>query len=58
MVILDIGHPSIIAEVETTVELTQLVLQIIKCNINVELEKIWFPAVVYRLQLGGCFLEF
>ncbi|MCI95366.1 hypothetical protein A2U01_0116664, partial [Trifolium medium] len=37
---------SLIAEVETAVELGQLVLQITQCNINVDSEKIWFPAVV------------
>ncbi|MCI51699.1 hypothetical protein A2U01_0072943, partial [Trifolium medium] len=32
--ILDIGHPSFIAEVETAVELARLVLQISQCFIK------------------------
>ncbi|MCI29327.1 hypothetical protein A2U01_0050536, partial [Trifolium medium] len=46
MVILDTGHPSCIAEVETTVELAQLVLQVNKCNINMDPEKIQFYVIV------------
>ncbi|PNX94505.1 hypothetical protein L195_g017681 [Trifolium pratense] len=46
MAILDIGHPSRIAEVETAVDLAQLVLQISQCNINVDPEKIRFSVVV------------
>ncbi|MCI51552.1 hypothetical protein A2U01_0072796, partial [Trifolium medium] len=41
--ILDLGYPSLIAEVEKTVE---LVLQIRQCNINVNPQKIRFPMVV------------
>ncbi|MCI88729.1 hypothetical protein A2U01_0110016, partial [Trifolium medium] len=37
--LLDIGHPSFIAEVETAVELAQLMLQISHCNINVDPQK-------------------
>ncbi|MCI61076.1 hypothetical protein A2U01_0082332, partial [Trifolium medium] len=41
--ILDIGHPSFIAKLETAVELAQLVLQISQCNINVDPHRFGFP---------------
>ncbi|MCI71857.1 hypothetical protein A2U01_0093120 [Trifolium medium] len=44
--ILDIGHPFCITEVGTNVELAQLVIQISKCNINVDHKKIQFFVVV------------
>ncbi|MCI26044.1 hypothetical protein A2U01_0047235 [Trifolium medium] len=43
--ILNIGHPSCIVAVKTTVELAQLVLKILQCNINMDLEKIRFSVV-------------
>ncbi|MCI74667.1 hypothetical protein A2U01_0095931 [Trifolium medium] len=44
--LLDIDHPSFIAEVETAVKLAQLILQIIHCNINMDPQKTRFSAVV------------
>ncbi|MCI78395.1 hypothetical protein A2U01_0099665, partial [Trifolium medium] len=38
--------PSLILEVETAVDLGQLMLQITTCNVNVDSEKIWFPLIV------------
>ncbi|MCI60069.1 hypothetical protein A2U01_0081324, partial [Trifolium medium] len=42
----DLGHPSLIPEVETDVDLGQLMLQIIKCNVNIDSEKIRILLIV------------
>ncbi|MCI46519.1 hypothetical protein A2U01_0067759, partial [Trifolium medium] len=40
------GHPSLIPEVETAIDLGQLMLQINECNVNLDSEKIRFPLIV------------
>ncbi|MCI51731.1 hypothetical protein A2U01_0072975, partial [Trifolium medium] len=44
--IIDLGHPSLIPKVETAVDLGQLMLQIIECNVNIDSKKIRIPLIV------------